>query len=70
MFNEGLTLFVEGNNLGKIEAAVEAKPPDRNKDENKKPNPSFLKDFTLKRPNRPINVMSGNTQSQGVSKKL
>lgn len=62
----GLTSLVEGNTLGKIDATVLAKPPNKNKDENKKPNPSFLNAFILNKPNKPVNVITGKIQSHGL----
>ena len=39
-------------------------------EENRNPLPCFLKDFTLNKPNNPINVIIGKIHNQGLSKKL
>ena len=70
MVKSGFTELVDGNTLGKIEAAVEVNPPNKNKDEKTKPELSFLKDLILNSPKSPVNVMIGKIQSQGVLKKL
>ena len=67
---EGFTSLVEGKTFGNMEATVVVNPPNRNKEENKKPTPSFLKDFTLNKPKSPVNAISGKIQSQGRSIKL
>jgi len=66
MVNAGFTVLVDGNSFGKIDAAVEAKPPRINRDEKINPVPSFLKVYIRKSPNRPIRVKSGKIHSHGV----
>tara|TARA_R110002033_G_scaffold153913_1_gene190355 strand:+ start:108 stop:320 length:213 start_codon:yes stop_codon:yes gene_type:complete len=70
MVKAGFTVLVDGRSFGKIDAAVEAKPPRINREEKINPVPSFLKVFIRKSPDSPIRVNNGKIHSQGVSIKL
>ncbi|MNV48462.1 hypothetical protein D3C71_1403680 [compost metagenome] len=56
--------FVEGNNIGNMEATVVAKLPSINRDENRKPIPSFLKVLIQNCPSNPTAAIKGNIHSQ------
>ncbi len=66
---EGLTLLVEGNSVGNIEATVVAKLPKINSDENKKPVPSFLNVLIQNCPSNPTAPSKANNDFEDWSKK-